>query len=217
MKNNLKQKFAIFDVDGTILDSKRRMARELVWTAEQLGIGADYNIALENYNNWNCFIDYYNIPKANFFGVEGQGKTWEQSLMEKEAILFKDTIPCLETLASRNVLLGVLTKSKPEYTWKKINYFGLKKYFGDRIVITNIKDQSKIDDAKRLVSQLNQRISSVYLIGDQLGDVIIAPEVEETFRINSNGIWLNRECSETPEILSKFPQINSLEELSKII
>jgi len=46
MTNKLTKKLAVFDIDGTILDSRERMARELVWTAEQLGVNTDYNIAL---------------------------------------------------------------------------------------------------------------------------------------------------------------------------
>ncbi|MBS3094240.1 HAD family hydrolase [Candidatus Pacearchaeota archaeon] len=218
MTNKLTKKLAVFDIDGTILDSRERMARELVWTAEQLGVNTDYNIALANYNKWSKFMEVYNITKSDFFNVKGQGKTWKESLESKEARLYKDTLPCLEELSQRGIILATLTKSKPEYTWEKINYFGLEKYFGDRVAISDVKSSSKLEDAKKLVSQVGlENISKAYFIGDQTGDVTIAPEIGQEFSVNPNGIWINREYSGTPQELINFTQINSLEELSKII
>ena len=131
--------------------------------------------------------------------------------------IFKDTIPCLEKLCSEGFILGILTRSIPEYTKQKLDYHNLNKYFGERIAITSVNAEGKGKDAINLIKKINPSfIDSVYFIGDRVEDVLVEKDVRKKYLLNTEGIWLNREGKSTPEELKKYHQVNSLIEIPKI-
>ncbi len=211
------KKVAIFDIDGTLINSKPKLNSDVKRAFYNLG----YNLAnedIENSKNWYELAEQYGITRELFDKEFNKRKTWEQSLKDGEAPLFEDSIPCLERLYSEGVILGVLTKSTLKYTNQKLDFHKLRKYFEDRVAVTNIDEKSKRKEAISLINKINPTtVNSAYFIGDQIEDVIVEKDVQSEYELNTKGIWLNRNNKKIPKKLISYQQINSLEKLSLII
>ena len=211
------KKVAIFDIDGTLINSKQKLNSDVKRAFYNLG----YNLAnedIENSKNWYELAEQYGITRELFDKEFNKRKTWEQSLKNGEALFFEDSISCIERLYSEGVILGVLTKSTLKYTNQKLDFHKLRKYFEDRVAVTNIDKKSKRKEAISLINKINPTtVNSAYFIGDQIEDVIVEKDVQSEYGLNTKGIWLNRNNKKIPKKLISYQQINSLEKLSLII
>jgi len=234
---NKQRKVAVFDIDGTILDSMPKMRADIKSAFRRLGYTVnDEQIAQQK--GWYGLAEALEIKRENYDLEFDKRKSWEQSLADGEAPLFMDTLPCLEDLASQGFILAALTKSDPKYTKEKIDYHKLNRFFGDRIAVTPVDQKSKKVEAIELIRRIGvspyvsgiKKGSPVYFIGDRVEDVIVAEDVYKASYSNpgfqdglfesyimTNGIWLNREGKSQPQELNDYRTIKSLAELPAII
>jgi phosphoglycolate phosphatase-like HAD superfamily hydrolase len=208
---------AVFDIDGTVLDTMPKMHNDINGAFKRLG----YEVTSEQIDaqrGWYDISTRLGISKEDFDREFDKRKSWEQSLKDGEAPLFPDTIPCLEYLANEGVTLAALTMSDPKYTKAKIDYHGLNKYFGDRIAVTPVTAKNKREEASQLIGKINpSSIRGAYFIGDKGNDVAVSEDIKDIYSINTSGIYVNRSVKPVPQELTKYHNVKSLAEIPAIM
>jgi phosphoglycolate phosphatase-like HAD superfamily hydrolase len=205
---------AVFDVDETLLQSGRKLKYDVVNAFSRLG----KKITPEQVaGDWYKLASDYGLSKEDFDREFDKRKSWLESLKAGEAPLYPDSIPCLETLTEQGVRLVALSKSIPEYTDIKLRYHDLKKYF-EAVETVHPKEPNKVQGALNLLGRMTpETLERAYFIGDRPEDVTVADEVSKELKIETIGLYLNRSLKPSPEEVSKYCQIKSLEEIPEII
>jgi phosphoglycolate phosphatase-like HAD superfamily hydrolase len=201
---------AVFDVDGTLIDSGMKLKTDALGAFQRLGV----QVKPEQLNgDWYAFASQYGISEKEFDREFDKRKSWEQSLRDGEAPLFPDTIPCLESLKARGVRLAVLSRSVPKYTLQKLDYHNLRNYF-EHIEVVDPKAASKASGALNLVSRLGpETISRAFFIGDREEDVNVIGDVSQNYEIDTRGVHVSRNHI----ILPTDYQVNSLGEVPELV
>lgn len=212
MKNKENKQVIVFDLDNTLIDSSAKLTADVVGTFARLG----HNVTPEEiaeYKNWYKHAEAYGIPKDIFDESFDKRKTWEESLDSGEVPIFPETYEVLEDLKRNEIRLSLLSKSIPEYTNIKLDYFDLNKYF-ENVVTIHPEKPSKLPGAIEIIEEFDPlTINKSYFIGDKEGDVSIARDIQEKYNISSKGIYINR----NEERLEEYKNIKSLNELIEII
>ncbi|MDP4039992.1 MAG: HAD hydrolase-like protein [Candidatus Pacearchaeota archaeon] len=203
-------------MDKTLIDSGRKLEADVANAMQRIGISITPEEAATK--NWYELANSYGISEENFNRSFKQRKSWEESLRDGEAPLFPETYETLDRLQSEGVQLGLLTRSNEEYTRAKINHFGLQRYFGDRVAITDVKAESKFQEALQLIRQLGPtNLRRAYFIGDKAEDVKVSQPVETMLFVPSKGLYVNRDGLTIPEEVATYRVISSLSEIPEII
>jgi len=205
-----KPKVAVFDLDNTLIDSKRKLTSEVVETFGRLG---KHITPEQAFGDWYELAEKYGFSREEFDEAFDKRKTWGDSLKSGDVKIFPETYKTLESLNDKRIRLALLSKSIPKYTRQKLDYFGLTKYF-EQIKTVHPREPSKKQGALELIRDLDSStIEKAYFIGDKEGDVKIARDVNKKYAINSQGIYVNRDNQE----LQGYPSINSLEGVLGIV
>ena len=109
MAKEKESKVAVFDLDGTLIDSKPKIITDVQDTMARLGYNISYQ---ESSKDWGELRQQYGISKEDWDRAFEQRKTWEQALREGQVPLFEDALPCLKALRDRKARLALLFKSK---------------------------------------------------------------------------------------------------------
>ncbi len=204
MKNIYKKKVAIFDVDGTLIDSKTKIIKDVINAFKRLG----KSITPEQIRgNWYDLANKYKISNKNFDNALSQRKSWEQALKNGDAPIFPETHRVLDKLKKKGVRMSILSKSTPRYTNTKLDYFDLKKYF-EQVITINPDSPNKTQGSIEVIEAMDPKtIQKAYFIGDKKEDVTIANDINEKYKLSTQGIYVNRQG----ETLEGFHNIRSLE------
>lgn len=212
----MNTRVAVFDMDHTLIDSKKKLQTDVAEAMGRLGV----HIPIERVEeDWYALAESFGLNKEEFDKELSKRKTWEEALRDGDVPIFPDTLDCLDTLQNRGTILALFTRSNQEYTRAKIDHFGLEKYFQDRIEITPVKSKNgKHAEVRNLIHRLNPSPESeIYFIGDKLEDVEVADSIRDSYQLNANGIYLQRSEGEFPEGTERYHQVISLEEVPRII
>lgn len=209
----INQKATIFDLDGTLIDSKTKLVKDVVETMQRLGV----KISPEETNgNWYKLAKEYGFSREEFDKELNKRMTWEEALQKGIVKIFPETHTVLDYLTSKGTKMALLSRSSLEYTHQKLNHFGLNKYF-HQVAITNVEAESKSPEAIEIVKVFNpESLEKVYCIGDQEEDVAISQAIQDTYHLNSSGIWVNR-TGKNLDTQNKYHIVQSLEEISEIM
>ena len=204
----------VFDLDGTLIDSSKKLEDDIIQAFNKLGYSISPTEAKEE---WNSLAKKYNLTmKAILEAIEPR-KPWKDSLKDGEVIIFPETLYILDKLKKngRNRLC-LLTKSLPEYTRAKLDYFNLSPYFEIKLTINleeKSKDSAAIDIIKILKAAMTEK---AYFIGDKEEDIMVEKAVNEEFGnydLTAKGIYINREGKK----LENYTSIISLDKILEII
>ena len=212
----METKIVVFDMDNTLIDSKRKLQTDVVEAMGRLGA---YITPEEVRGDWYALAESFGLNKKDFDRKLGKRKTWYDALRDGDVPIFRDTLKCLDDLYDEGATLALLTRSNQEYTRAKIDHFGLERYFQDRVEITPVKSKNgKHPEARNLIHRLNPSPESeIYFIGDRLEDVEVVDSIRDSYQLNTNGIYLQRSEGEFPKGTERYHQVRSLEEVPRII
>lgn len=182
------QNLAVFDLDNTLIDSKRKLRKDVMTAFEGLGVRISSE---ESKDDWYEVARKYGFTKEQFDNAFDKRKSWEESLGDGEIPIFPETKQCLEELADKNVEMGLISKSLPEYTQTKLDFFDLGKYF-NAIETVHPEEGSKLLAAEKIVNQNLKPTLRAYFIGDSEGDVKIASDIRDKYNLFTQGIYVNR-------------------------
>jgi len=205
-----KYKDVIFDLDNTLIDSGNKIKTDIIETFQRLGKTIS---PTESTDNWYELAESYGINKEQFDKELDKRKSWEQALRDGDVQVFPETPSVLKELKNKGVRISLLSKSIPEYTKQKLDYFGLTPYF-TKISTIHPREPSKRQGALNLIKSLDPKtIEKAYFIGDKEEDIVIANDIRQEYGIDSEGIYVNRNGTQ----LNGFHNIKSLEGVLNII
>ncbi len=231
MENKLKIKAILFDLDDTLLNSKKAEYNAI---CEFKNLHSEFNevkdinfgevwskITLELYEKYHKgeisfeelriermkeLFSKYSINISDDDAKEAF-KDYK-NIYEKNWILFDDTKEVLEKLKNRYKLVIV---SNGDGIWqrKKIKETGLNKYFSNIVISSEVgcsKPEKEIFEIA--YKMVNLKPEDCVMIGDKY-----KVDVEGSLNAGMYGIWVNRK----KEQLSYKYQINELNELTKYL
>ncbi len=201
-KGNKEDVALLLDLDGTLIDSKDKLARDVQATFRLLG----KNISPEDVCNgdWELVAKKYGFSPGKFWDAFSKAREpWGVSLRNGRVKLYEDTVPTLDILTSsgyRN--LALVTRSEPKETQEKVEHFNLRPYFRTiKVTPTSIREfPRKTKQAIEALEEMKDRerkFKHVYVIGDsQDDDIATAAELRDKLgqdRIKIEGVYVNRE------------------------
>ncbi|MBD3253159.1 HAD hydrolase-like protein [Candidatus Pacearchaeota archaeon] len=199
----------VFDLDNTLINSKQKYERDVTEAFARLG----YTVTPDQLGvNWYDFAESYGIPKQEFDESLDKRKTWEQSLADGEVLIFPETHKVLTELSGRGIRLSLLSKSNPEYTQTKLDYFDLGRYF-EFVETIHPKRPSKDTAAIELVKKMKpETLRHIQFVGDREEDITCEQAVRDAFSgyaLTTGGIYVGRQGQQ----LQGYPSVRSLEEI----
>jgi len=201
---------AVFDLDNTLIDSKRKIQTDTIDAFRRLGIIITPD---EIGKDWYATAKKYGISKERFDEAFDKRKTWERSLRDGDAPIFPETHAVLTELKKRSIRISILSKSLPKYTKAKLDYFHLTPYFAEILTI-HPRAPDKKQGALKLIKTLNpETTAKAYFIGDKEEDVTVSEDVRKVYNLQTQGIYVNRNGNK----LNGFPSLNSLEGILELV
>jgi len=180
MEREKKYKHIIWDWNGTLFDDAWlcvEIMQNMLKKRDMPGI------TLKKYQELFNFpvIDYYrrlgfdfNVESFQQLGTEYIDAYEER---KTECNLQKYTIDVLDSVFSSGIKQSVLSAYKNDTLQELINHFDLKHYFTKVMGLDNHYAESKIDNGKALIRDLNLAGSSVLFVGDTVHDYEVASSI----------------------------------------
>lgn len=222
INNGAKQKrIAIFDLDGTLVDSDKWMAKELTGSFGGLGIfPSEEEINTEGKRDKYALAGKYGFSKEELDRSYRENvkhiHTLDNALRSGDVTLYPDALSVLEELKENGVVLGLLPRaSRESNVFGKLRHFGLEKYFGDRINIVS-NGQTKYQGALSLLERTQGQDGKVYCIGDRAEDVVIAGRLKRDKQIDASGVYVHR-LNSPDSNLAGYKNVKTLDEIPELI
>ena len=208
---------AIFDLDGTLIDSNERLENELRVAMKRLGVSVTPSDLRKGHENKYALAAKYGFSPEDLdsaYRYRDLGG-WRDALEKGEVKIFPKTKNVLESLLKGGVNLGLLTRTfRTTDAMRKIQHFGLQKYFGRNIWNVGSTGTNKNEGALKLLERI-PNYSDVYTIGDRMEDVAIADYLKDK-GITASGIYLNSK-GKMPQELKHHHLVKTLSEIPPII
>ena len=128
----MEKKYILFDLDGTLTDSKEGITKSVQYALKSVGVEEP------DIDRLQCYIGPpLDVSLKKFHGIEGEEA---KKAIEKYRERYKDKgifenevidgiIPCLEKLCKAGKVLAVATCKPEVFAVRIIEHFGLSKYF----------------------------------------------------------------------------------------
>ena len=223
MTNKTKNIVAVFDLDGTLIDSDNRLSRELIETFKGLDISiTEREAAIEGKRDKYVLAAKYGVSKEDLdrsYGkIANRLGTLGDALHSGEITVYPETLSTLDSLRGNGIIMGLLTRATRESdVVRKVRHFQLGKYFGDRIVVvSNNGHDTKYNGAVDLLRKMQGQNDKVYCIGDRAEDVVVASDLKRNNEIDAEGIYVHRLNSPDTE-LTGYKRVKSLDEIPNLV
>ena len=231
MRNSLEIKAVLFDLDDTLINSKKAEYNAICefknlynefnqiediefaksWSKITMEIYEKYyqnEISFEELRigRMRGLFNYYSINISNA-DAKKKFKGY-QNIYEKNWILFDDAKEVLENLKNKYKLV-ILSNGERKQQRKKIEYTGLNKYFSNIVISSEVgysKPERQIFEVA--CEMINLRPENCIMIGDKYN-----VDIEGALNAGMHGIWVNRK----KEKLSYKFQVEELSELKNYL
>ena len=166
---------AIFDMDGTLVDSSTTLVNSINYVRKNLGLNPlDGQIVLEQINNPNCdlarfFYDTDEITKRH----EEWFKEYYSQNHDKELILFDGVEVMLQTLRDKGIKVALATNAYRVSTMEALEHLNIYSYFDDIVCYDEVENGKPEPDM--LFALLDRHIPKrAIFIGDSDRDMLAA-------------------------------------------
>jgi phosphoglycolate phosphatase len=206
----------IFDVDGTLLDSKRDIAGAQLWALQQLGV--------HHYTEEDIY-PHIGKPLRETFRVllptELHSRIPDAAVMYRNyylprafdtTTLFPGVKETLEILHIKGFRLAAATTKSTETTGRVLAHFGIAHFFIQLQGTDNVPPKPDPFILNKLVTDQGWKKESIMMIGDSSSDVLAARNAG----IAICGVTYGSSAKETMEalhpdaIIDTFPQLLSI-------
>lgn len=173
----MNYKYILFDLDGTIVDSRTGLRNGIMYSLEKTG-KIQY-LKHDQLNNcfgaplWHAYTKYFNMSTED---ADAAVKKYEEYYLSKgmfESKPFPDIIETLEKLNAMGKILVIITNGYGKNAIKVLEHFGLTKYFEDICGLAYLgADETKADVIQNWMKRRNiEDKSQVIMIGDRYFDM----------------------------------------------
>lgn len=207
---NDRKKLVVFDVDGTLFDTKIGIQAALNWVLNYYGIDSIQENEINKFigpSIFTCFKEFYRFDDEKAYEAMA---LYRKIYVEKYIQLsnpYKGSFDVIIALKKQGVSLAIATMKTKSQTEKILDIFSMKKYFDEIRCAKEDGSLSKgqmLNDLKKLYSNY-----LCTMVGDTKGDFNAALEANYRFIYAKYG-YGNLESE------SNILQINSLDELLQI-
>lgn len=170
---------ALFDLDGTLLDTTEGVIESVKYAAKKLGCSElPYETLLQFVGPpiQASFIKYYNFSVADAQQAANIFRNYYKEQAMFKAIPYDGIYELCSALRSHNIKLAVATYKREDYAIQLLKHFGFDKYFDVMHGADNNNVLTKSDIIMLCVSELDSKPSECVLIGDSIYDAKGAQE-----------------------------------------
>jgi phosphoglycolate phosphatase len=202
----IKHKHIIWDWNGTLIND--------VWL-EMLKKRNLPKIDSEKYREIFDFpVTKYYIKLGFDFSKEYFEKLTVEFIGEyyarfNECKLFDEVEEVLKKIRGRGISQSILSASKEDVLTEKIKYYGIDKYFCRIIGLENHYAESKIENGKKWIAELNLNPQEVLLIGDTIHDYDVSKHMGCDCLLVANGHHSYKRLARLgTDVISTLKEIN---------
>ncbi len=179
----MSYQYILFDLDGTITDSKQGITNSVAYALKYLGISVENPDTLCKFIGpplTESFKEYYNLSDIETETAIQKYREYysEKGIYENE--LYSGIIHMLENLKQNGKKIILATSKPTVYAKKILEYFNLEQYFyfiaGSEMNLS----RNKKEDVIRYALEQNKIVdkAEVIMVGDRKHDIIGAKENE---------------------------------------
>lgn len=176
----MKYKYILFDLDGTLTDSKEGITKSVQYALRKSGIEEENLDNLEKFIGpplYDAFIEYYNLSVDKALDAVTYYREYfrENGIFENKLY---DNIPrLLNSLKEFGLTLIVATSKPTEFSEQILEHFSIYEYFDD-VVGSNFDGTrgKKSEVIKFILDKYNIDRTEVVMVGDRKYDIIGARE-----------------------------------------
>lgn len=174
----------IFDLDGTLLDTKEGILKSLEEIIERKGypkLSYEKMLTFVGPPMAKSLAKEYNLSKDEAFSSAQEFRDLYAGDNSLLAEIYPNIPEVLETLKREGCKLGVATYKREDVSINLLNHFGLSQFF-DSIHGSDFNGKmTKAEIVKLTMNELSVESSEVLVIGDTIGDGLASNEVGATF------------------------------------
>ena len=173
---------AIFDMDGTLVDSSITLVNSINYVRENLGLKElDAEIVLEQINNPECDL-------ANFLyeahKITDRHEEWFKEYYsknhDKELVLFDGVEKMLQNLRDKGIKVALATNAYRVSTMEALGHLNIESYFDDTICYDEVENGKPAPDMIIALLNRNNPKRAVF-IGDSDRDMLAAKAAKLEF------------------------------------
>ncbi len=174
MKEYMKKKVLLFDLDGTLTDSAEGVFRCVAHALAAFGISAEPQ-SLCGYIgpplNWS-FPHFHGLTEEETDRAIGLFRREYEAGGKFENRVYEGVFEMLSVLRAAGYLIGVATSKPLHFATQILDHFGLTAYF-DYIAGTGDDERGGKEEVVRdAVAHFGVNVSEMYMIGDRQHDII---------------------------------------------
>jgi len=207
-----KYKHVIWDWNGTLIND--------VWLVVDI-----MNKMLKKRNlpkiDAKKYREIFDFPVIKYYiklGFDFSKESFEELTVEfigeyyarfNECKLFDEAEEVLKKIRDRGIPQSILSASKEDVLTKKIKYYGIDKYFSRIIGLDNHYAESKIENGKKWIEELNLSPQEVLLIGDTIHDYDVSKHMGCDCLLIANGHQSYKRLAKLGvEVINSLREIN---------
>ncbi|NPA28103.1 MAG: HAD family hydrolase [Epsilonproteobacteria bacterium] len=175
---------AIFDLDGTLVDSSNTLANAINYVRAKLNLPPlPKDEILYHINNPNTNLAKYFYEKENIEPIyEKWFKEYYSKNHNRELELFDGVDLMLKELKDSGVKLALATNGYRDSTLEALSYLNLKEHFDKIMTFEDVKNPKPAPDMLlKILKELNLPNSKAIFIGDSQRDYLASKEADIEF------------------------------------
>jgi len=179
-----KYKTAIFDLDGTLLNTRIGVVKSLIYMTSTLGLPP---IPEDKYSFFigppieQSVHEYFGFDELQTKETAALFRKVYAELYLFDAALYEGMLKTLARLKDKGVNLAIATYKRHDYAKKVIEYFGLAKFCNPCLGSDSVHRNTKAAIIRACMSEMNVDESQTVYIGDTEHDRLGARETDIDF------------------------------------
>ncbi len=174
----------LWDIDGTLLHSKEKLAVDLRAAYAALGVLLSEE---ESYSlQWEELATAKGVLMSRFWEVfDSERQSWRDSLEAGIASFYPDSLPILKKLKERAVPMYVATRSTLSETESKLGWGNVRSHFEEVYIspLDRINFPNKKNEVLRAIGDIQKNypaVDKIFFVGDsEVDDIGAIVEIRE--------------------------------------
>lgn len=173
-------KLAIFDLDGTLLDTVEGSKKAIQYTIEEMGLSPLNEEQLKSFTGppiQESFKRYYDVDQVQIATMVEIFRNRYKDHDLYKAVPYDNIYDLLSHMVAHDMKIAVATYKRQDYAIKLLEYFGFTKYTSAVFGADVENKLTKVDIIKNCLDEFNFSNADVIMIGDTYHDAQGAAEL----------------------------------------